>query len=122
METTRFASPRAGRARPFAALRLALPAIAFALATVLALGPGAAPAWSSDGARPSRAFRNPIDPWRAWGLQHRPRHLHRKAPTVIVVPRSPVFVAPAPTVVWVPAFWGWNGFGWVWVSGHWAWR
>lgn len=31
------------------------------------------------------------------------------------------FVAtrPAPAFVFVPGFWSWNGFNWIWVRGHW---
>lgn len=29
-----------------------------------------------------------------------------------------VVVNPPP--VWVPGFWWWNGFQWLWVPGHWA--
>ncbi len=32
-----------------------------------------------------------------------------------------VAVAPFPARTWIPSFWQWNGFQWVWVPGHWAW-
>lgn len=31
-----------------------------------------------------------------------------------------IVVHPAPQLVWVPGFWWWNGFQWVWISGHWV--
>lgn len=31
-----------------------------------------------------------------------------------------VVVDPTPQFIWVPSFWWWNGFQWVWVPGHWA--
>lgn len=32
-----------------------------------------------------------------------------------------VIVTPRPHQVWVPGYWGWNGYGWVWVPGYWTW-
>lgn len=35
--------------------------------------------------------------------------------------RSPFVPAIPPTrPVWVPGSWGWTGFGWVWIPGHWV--
>lgn len=57
------------------------------------------------------------DPWRAWGVFNRP---HRVERPVVVTPQSPQFVVPFPGAVWVPGYWGWNGWSWVWVPGYWT--
>lgn len=31
-----------------------------------------------------------------------------------------IVVNPAPRPVWVPGFWWWDGFQWLWVPEHWA--
>lgn len=30
-------------------------------------------------------------------------------------------VGPTPRRAWMPAFWYWNGYGWVLIPGHWVW-
>lgn len=72
----------------------------------------ATPVWAGDW---TSVFPRPADPWRHWGPA--------SAPTVIVSPRA-VGVVPHPGAfvkqpVWIQPFWAWNGYGWVWVPGHW---
>lgn len=39
--------------------------------------------------------------------------------TVVVVRPGKVLVPVSP--VWVPGFWRWDGFRWIWVAAHWSW-
>ena len=59
-------------------------------------------------------FPTPRDPWRSWGdAQTDGRHRGRFQAD------SRVF---APTTVWIPGQWVWNGEAWLWWPGHWAHR
>lgn len=93
----------------------ALRVFATCVAAALTLTVTPVAAWDHDDRPRSSVFPRPSDPWRHWGRAH--------APTVILPPRA-VGVVPHPGAfvkqpVWVQGFWGWNGFGWVWVPGHW---
>jgi len=94
--------------------------IAIAVALLLGAVAGAMPARANDmrgagSASPSSVFPVPRDPWRSWGV--RPDLPQRVGP-----PRADgrAFVERAPSPVWVPDQWFWNGAAWVWWPGHWA--
>ena len=59
-------------------------------------------------------FPQPRDQWKSWGVDNRHGHFHRGGGTTVIIG------APAPTPVWVPAQWWWNGYGWQWVPGYWS--
>ena len=55
---------------------------------------------------------------------------HQGEPSVLGVPQRPAaeprvhhhgYFAPRQQPVWVHPRWAWNGWGWVWVPGYWAW-
>ncbi len=66
----------------------------------------------------------------AKGHHHHFHHPHH----VVILPATPLFSSPGvirphavspfvvgtPQPVWVAGFWAWDGFGWVWVPGHWV--
>lgn len=89
------------------------------LAGTLALS--STPGWAWNGAprvTPPGTFAAPPDPWSHWPPHHF-HHRHFKSPDVIfVVPGTTAFLPPP--AFWVPAQWVWNGFGWIWVPGHWS--
>lgn len=101
-------------------------------AIVAALLLAVSPAWAGGSPgfahRPS-VFPKRVDHWAHWGkaghgqFRHGLKHgqLHRPKfvvpRPVVVVPNVPVFVAPRR--VWVPGFYSWTGFYWVWIPGHW---
>jgi len=114
-------------------------AVSFAIVAALLLAVSPAQAWS-DGSR----GHAPADHWAHWG---KPAHGHGSHPgfrhhgqihqpsvptftvptfsvptfivprPVVVFPHAPVFVAPRRA--WVPGFYAWTGYYWVWVPGHW---
>lgn len=72
-------------------------------------------------------FPRLVDPWSHWGRpSHQPpatRGHGFRHPRGTVKPhgfKGSVIVAPAPRAAWVQPHWAWNGFGWVWVPGHWV--
>lgn len=83
-------------------MKMSFPRIVI-VAAVLILIAGTMPAAASD--QPS-AFPRPVDPWQSWGL----RAVPSPAPRAVVPRAQPV---------WVPGFWAWDGFSWVWVPPHW---
>ena len=99
--------------------------VAAVLLAVSPVGAGGSPGFAH---RPS-VFPKPVDHWAQWGkpahgqFGHGLKHGHLRRPAfvgpspVIAVPHVPVFVAPRR--VWVPGFYSWTGFYWVWVPGHW---
>jgi hypothetical protein len=95
---------------------------------VLTLSPAPASAEGFRGHTPrTSVFPKPVDPWKHWGKPahgfHNHGHFHKPHFTVphFTVPTftiaAPVIVAPRR--VWVPGFYSWTGFYWVWVPGHW---
>lgn len=100
-------------------------------ALVLALSPTPASADGFRGHTPrTSVFPKPVDPWKHWGKPahghhgfhhhgrfHKPHFTvpHFTVPTFTIA--APVIVAPRR--VWVPGFYSWTGFYWVWVPGHW---
>lgn len=99
--------------------------IVIAFAVSLTLLPGTAWAWGGHGFHSGHGgpfighghhalhggrcvFIGPGHPFVAHGFG-----AHHNGSTVIAV-------HPAPQPVWVPGFWWWNGFQWVWAPGHWA--
>jgi hypothetical protein len=78
-----------------------------AVVLILIAGTMPAAAWEQ-----SSVFPKPVDPWQSWG---RPT-----APSAPVVPLAPGVVVPPAQLVWVPGFWAWDGFNWVWVPPHWS--
>jgi hypothetical protein len=57
-------------------------------------------------------FPTPRDPWRSWGdAQNDGRHRGPLAESRV-----------APSTVWIPGQWVWNGAAWLWWPGHWAQR
>jgi hypothetical protein len=100
-------------------MRRVLAAFAIVIGLGLVLTPVDADATGRGGHAPS-VFPRPHDPWRSWGvhreLPHRlpPPHVHRGAG------RGVIIVTPAPAPVWVPGQWWWDGAGWRWAPGYWA--
>ena len=86
--------------------------IAFGLIVGLGLTvtPALANSWGRHERQVVSVFPQPRDQWKSWGVDHRHGHFHRGG----------VIGAPAPTPVWVPPQWWWNGWGWQWVQGHWS--
>ena len=88
--------------------------IAFGL--IVGLGMTVTPTWANSWGRHEREVRSvfpqPRDQWKSWGVNRNHGHFHRGTHVISG--------APAPTPVWVPAQWWWNGHGWQWVPGHWA--
>lgn len=98
------------------------------LASVLLWGLIAEPAFASHvlppGASPLAQAWHKSSP--AIAVHSHPPRLRRRldGPIVSHPPATfwhpaPGFVQPAPPVIWVPGFWYWNGFVWVWVPPHW---
>src|SRR5262249_19528717 len=93
--------------------------LALALGITVLIGVAIAPASAGQLVGQSSVFPVPRDPWASWGRQHQ----HE----TVVVP-SPGGVAAAPGVVgapmvqpvWYPGQWVWNGYGWFWGPGQWA--
>jgi hypothetical protein len=93
-------------------------ALALSLIGVLTLLPG--PTWAGDRHRTSAGCCVFIGPGHSSVIRHgfisRHGFIHPLVgPTFIV--GAPV---PQPALVWVPGFWWWNGFQWVWSPDHWA--
>jgi hypothetical protein len=91
-------------------------ALGLALAGSLTLLPAAAWAWGNDG------FRTGVLTSRGQPFGAHPfvdhRFSHRRFRSDVVLINTVIVVRPFPHPVWVPAFWHWNGFAWVWVPGH----
>ena len=106
------------------AIGLVVLALALAAAATLAQRPHRA--WASHGGSHFSAaesvFPKPVDPWRHWGKA--PHHKHRFTHPHGSFHSHPfkrrVIITPVPRAVWVNGYWAWNGFGWVWVPGHWV--
>ncbi len=89
----------------------------------LTLAATATPGWAGGmflRATPPGTFAVPVDPWRNWPpRQFEPRrHHHHPSTVIVVVPGATAFLPPP--ALWIPEQWVWNGFGWIWVPGHWS--
>ena len=90
--------------------------IAFGL--IVGLGLSVTPTWANSWGWQERqvksVFPQPRDQWKSWGVDNRHGHFHRGGGATVIIG------APAPTPVWVPAQWWWNGWSWQWVPGYWS--
>ncbi len=93
--------------------------VALALGMAVMVGVAVAPASAGQFGSQVSVFPTYRDPWASWG-----RHPHTTvvvpAPGVVAVTRGVVGTPVVAQPLWFPDQWAWNGFGWVWIPGHWG--
>jgi len=93
--------------------------LALVLGMTVVAGVAVAPASAGQLVGQPSVFRTYQDPWANWPPRHPHTTLFVTAPGTVVV--SPGVVGtPVAQPVWFRGQWAWNGFGWVWIPGHWG--
>jgi hypothetical protein len=94
---------------------------AFAIVLGLTFAASTADAYDQRHRPAPSVFPKPHDPWRSWGVHRElPRHLPPPHVHRGFARGGGVIVSPAPTPVWVPGRWWWDGWGWRWTPGYWV--